>query len=99
MFRKEVTPFSIGGLDRVMGRYSLLFSFLTNQATHGYAHTCSNNEFDMVFKLIEHDMKYNDKRRMSKTDKRRITASRVLLYKLFYYLQHHRALVENLGKK
>lgn len=35
MFRKEVTPFSIGGLDRVMGRYSLLFSFLTNQATHG----------------------------------------------------------------
>lgn len=87
MFRKEVTPFSIGGLDRVMGRYSLLFSFLSNQAIHGYAHRNSSNEFSLVLKLIELDMEIS-KRRISSKDKRRITKSRVLLYKLFYYLQH-----------
>jgi hypothetical protein len=35
MFNREVTPFSIGGLGITMRRYSLLFSFLGNQATHG----------------------------------------------------------------
>lgn len=35
MFRKEVTPFSIGGLGITTRRYSLLFSFLSNQAMHG----------------------------------------------------------------
>lgn len=35
MFRKEVTPYSIGGLETTVRRYSLLFSFLGNQAMHG----------------------------------------------------------------
>jgi len=33
--RTEVTPFSIAGLDSVKSRYSLLYEFLANQATHG----------------------------------------------------------------
>lgn len=42
--RHEVTPFSIGGLDSTWKRYSLLYGFLRNQATHGWVHSGEQQE-------------------------------------------------------
>jgi hypothetical protein len=88
MFRKEVTPFSIGGLGITIRRYSLLFSFLSNQATHGWVLPDRKEEFEMVFKLIRHDENTRQGR----------THSRAFLYKLFYYLQHLRELTKSREK-